>query len=100
MELNERVRVGILNKYYGELLTNRQKDIVNMYVDNNLSLQEVSEELNITRQAVKDALDKAIETLNSAEEKLHFISRDEKIKELINSKGDNTLQKILALLED
>lgn len=100
MELEEVVQVAILSKYYGNLLTNRQRDIVNMYVDNNLSLKEVSDELHITRQAVKDSLDKALLTLTQAEEKLHFISRDEKLIEILKSGDKNAVQKILAILED
>ena len=100
MELDEIVKVAILNKYYGNLLTSKQKTIVNMYVDNNLSLKEVSEELGITRQAIKDALDKALDTLNDAENRLNFISRDEKIKSILKNDTMDYKQKILAILED
>ena len=105
MDIEERVKVAILNKYYGKLLTARQQDIVEMYVDNNLSLQEVSEELGISRQAVKDALDTAVETLNLTEEKLGFVGRDEKIKEIIENKPNTEISmmsklEIIAMLED
>ena len=73
MNLEERVQIAILSKYYGKLLTERQQSIINMYVDNNLSLSEVSEELNISRQAVKDALDNSMQTLKNMEEKLQFM---------------------------
>ena len=63
MNIEERVQIAILSKYYGGMLTERQQDILKMYVDNNLSLAEVSEELGISRQAVKDALDNAMSTL-------------------------------------
>ena len=88
MNLEERVQVAVLIKYYGKLLTDRQQTILEMYVDNNLSLQEVSEELAISRQAVKDALDNAMQTLKTTEEKLCFVSRDENLKNKIeeNSK--------------
>ena len=86
MEIDEIVKIAILNKYYGNLLTDRQRDIVNMYVDNNLSLQEVGEELDITRQAVKDSLDKALDALYNAESKLHFVDRDNRIKLALESK--------------
>ena len=103
MNIEERVKVAILSKYYGKLLTVRQQSILEMYVDNNLSLQEVSEELGISRQAVKDALDNAMQTLNSTEEKLGFIARDEKFKNIIeDNKQIDMLTKIqlIALLED
>ena len=103
MKLEERVHIAILSKYYGKMLTDRQQDILKMYVDNNLSLSEVSEELNISRQAVKDALDNAMATLKHMEEKLQFIVRDDNIKKHIeeNKKIDATTKtELIALLED
>ncbi|MBR6779193.1 MAG: hypothetical protein IKM43_03520 [Clostridia bacterium] len=105
MNIEEIVQVAVLNKYYGKLLTDRQQDILKMYVDNNLSLQEVSEELSISRQAVKDAVDTAIVTLKSTEEKLGFVARDEKIKHILEDKSEKDISmmtrlEIIALLED
>lgn len=102
MDIQERVQIAILSKYYGKLLTERQQSIINMYVDNNLSLSEVSDELNISRQAVKDSLDKAMQTLNEMEVKLGFISRDESIKNSIEQSNVDvaTKLKLIALLED
>lgn len=103
MNIEERVQIAILSKYYGKMLTDRQQDILKMYVDNNLSLAEVSAELGISRQAVKDALDNSMSTLKNIEEKLHFISRDDNIKKQIeeNKKIDTTTKiQLIALLED
>ena len=101
MDINERVQISILAKYYGSLLTEKQQKIIDMYVDNNLSLSEVGEELNISRQAVKDMLDKAEKLLNKYEEKLHFISKDDKIREIISKEEPNeAVKKILLLLEE
>ena len=105
MNLEERVQIAILTKYYGALLTERQRDILSMYVDNNLSLAEVSEELNISRQAVKDALDTAFVTLKQTEERLHFIEKDAKLKEIIKNKAPNQIDEatkleLIAYLED
>lgn len=102
MDINKRVEIAVLVKYYGGMLTEKQLHIIEMYVDNNLSLSEVSEELNITRQAVKDALDNAISTLESIEDRLHFIERDDKIKKIINDEANvdkHIRSKILAILE-
>lgn len=103
MNIEERVEVAILSKYYGKLLTEKQLSILSMYVDNNLSLAEVSLELNISRQAVKDSLDKSLETLKLAEQNLGFIKRDKRIKEFIESNKNidtTTKLQLLALLED
>ena len=105
MNIEERVKIAVLVKYYGKLLTAKQRDIVAMYVDNNLSLAEVSEELNISRQAVTDALDNALNSLEKYENELKFIARDEKLKQLIENKSlaniDMTTRfEILGILED
>ena len=102
MDINKRVEIAVLVKYYGSMLTEKQLHIIEMYVDNNLSLSEVSEELNITRQAVKNALDNAVSTLESIEDRLHFIERDDKIKNIINDETNvdrHIRSKILAILE-
>jgi len=105
MNLEERVQIAILTKYYGTLLTERQRDILSMYVDSNLSLAEVSEELGISRQAVKDAIDNSLLTLKQTEERLHFIEKDAKLKEIINNKAPNQIDEatkleLIAYLED
>lgn len=99
MDIDRRIEIAILVKYYGNLLTNKQREIINMYVDNNLSFHEVSVELNISRQAVKDALDKAVLTMENYENKLKFIARDNKIKDALNELDEKTKTKILAILE-
>ncbi|HIU06458.1 MAG TPA: hypothetical protein IAC46_02545 [Candidatus Onthoplasma faecigallinarum] len=104
MDIKRRVEIAVLVKYYGGILTEKQREIISMYVDNNLSFKEVSEELQITRQAVKDSLDNAIETLENTENKLHFIARDDKIKKLLENKLSNQIDmstrlEILSILE-
>ncbi len=105
MNIEDRIKIAILNKYYGNLLTEKQKQVLYMYVDNNLSLAEVSAELKITRQAVKDALDTAIASLEKAENDLHFVQRDDKIKKLLEEKSLSQIDmqtrlEIISLLED
>ena len=102
MNIIERVRIDILFKYYGKMLTGKQQQIMAMYIDNNLSLAEVSEELNISRQAVKDAVDNSIAALNNMEEKLGFIARDEKLRHEITNIviDENIKMQLINLLED
>ena len=102
MNIEERVQIAILVKYYGKLLTERQQDILEMYVDNNLSLAEVSEELDISRQAVKSAVDTALQTLKETEEMLGFVKRDKNIKQAIEDKNIDLTTKLelIALLEE
>lgn len=103
MNIEERVEIAILSKYYGAMLTDRQQSILKMYVDDNLSLAEVSEELGISRQAVKDAIDNSLQTLKNTEEKLKFIARDNNIKNIIEDNDQIDMMtkiQLIALLED
>lgn len=54
--MDKNVKIGILLDIYGELLTEKQRDILDLYYNNNLSLAEVAEEIGITRQAVRDSI--------------------------------------------
>lgn len=105
MNIEERVKIAILVKYYGKLLTAKQRDIISMYVDNNLSLAEVSEEIGVSRQAVKDALDNALLSLEKYENQLGFVARDEKLKSVIENKSLTNIDmatrfELLAILEE
>ncbi|MDE5830344.1 MAG: HTH domain-containing protein [Clostridia bacterium] len=54
--MDKNVEIGLLCDIYGELLTEKQQDILDLYYNNNLSLAEIAEEIGITRQAVKDSI--------------------------------------------
>ena len=60
---------------YGELLTERQRDIAEMYFNEDLSLTEIAETRGITRQAVRDSIRHSEQTLLETEEKLGMAER-------------------------
>ena len=62
--------ISLLLEFYGALLTERQRELVEFYYNDDLSLSEIAENLGITRQGVRDGLRKAEEALSSFEEKL------------------------------
>ena len=105
MKIEEMIEIDILMKYYGELLTDKQREIVNLYINNNLSLSEVSENFSISRQAVKDSIDTAVNNLRETEKKLKFIDRDARIKDFIEQIDSNRIDtttrlELLSLLDD
>ena len=53
-----------LNETYGGLLTERQRSMVESYYDYDLSLAEIAQNEGVTRQAVHDAIVKAVDQLN------------------------------------
>lgn len=71
---------SLLFDFYGELLTEHQKEIYEDFVLNDLSLGEIAQERNISRQGVHDLIKRCEKTLNGYEEKLHLIERFAKTK--------------------
>lgn len=65
----------LLFDYYGDLLTDKQKDIFDYYYNEDLSLAEIAELLGITRQGVRDSLVRSESIMREFEEKCSFISR-------------------------
>ncbi len=66
-------RVVNLYDLYGTLLTNRQRELVEMYYFDDWSLAEIAEHLEISRQAVHDNLRRAEEQLESYEQALRLL---------------------------
>ena len=73
--MENNVKVSMLNQIYGKLLTTKQYEIIDDYYNNDLSLSEIAENNNITRQAVRDILKKGEKKLFEYEEKLMFMKR-------------------------
>lgn len=66
-------RADILFDFYGELLTERQRQVYTSVVFEDYSLSEVAEELGISRQGVHDMIRRCNRTLEEYEEKLHLV---------------------------
>ncbi len=73
--MEKNVEVSILCEIYGPLLTQKQYELINDYYNNDLSLSEIAENNNITRQAVRDNIKKGEKKLFEYEEKLGFMKR-------------------------
>lgn len=65
----------LLFDFYGELLTDRQKELYQMYHLEDLSLGEISEQLSISRQGVYDAIKRCDKQLSHFEDKLQLVHR-------------------------
>ena len=86
------VQITLLFDFYGQLLTEKQIEIVDMYYNNDLSLGEISEQKGISRQGVYDTLKRAEKTLYQYEEKLGLVDRFLKQKQ--------NMQKTIEMLDE
>ena len=64
------LNIGYLLDFYGDVLTERRRDALDFYYNNDMSLSEIAEEMDISRQGVRDLIKKAEEELLFYEEKL------------------------------
>ena len=105
--MDKNVKVSILWQIYGKLLTDKQYEIINDYYNNDLSLSEIAENNNITRQAVRDVIKKGENKLFEYEEKLLImkktLNQEKQIQEIISelnkikdNSSDKKIEKILS----
>ena len=74
------MRYCLLLDFYGEVLTENQREMMDLYYNEDFSLSEIADEIGITRQGVRDAVRRAEETLGTLEEKLGLIARFERLR--------------------
>ena len=92
----------ILYDLYGELLNDKQQQYFEEYYFNNLSLGEISENLNISRNAVHKSLQSVEEKLQFYEEKLKLYKKSKIIYDIIEKESSQEIKRILKemILED
>lgn len=96
--MQDNIYLCTLFDYYGDLLTDKQKEYFKDYYFDNLSLSEISENNNISRNAVHKTLKEAEDKLLYYEENLKLLNKSKKIKELIKNLDDSLKEKINKLI--
>lgn len=82
--MEKKLRLGDLYDHYGKLLTPKQQEILDQYCMDDLSLAEISENLEISRQAVFDTVRKAERQFEELEGILNLLARHQKRKNLLD----------------
>ena len=72
--MKDNLNTSLLLDFYGNLLTEKQRDALDMYYNMDLSLGEIAEEIGVTRQSVRDTIKKGEERLFLFEERLGMCS--------------------------
>ncbi len=103
------LEMSFLLDFYGDVLSERRRNVMNMYYNEDLSLAEIADEIGISRQGVRDLIKKSEEDLTLFEEKLGLAKKFAKVKacadelDAVLSSSDickELQEKILALTEE
>ena len=75
------LKIGYLLDFYGSLLSEKKRNALDRYYNDDLSLSEIAEEFGISRQGVRELVKKAEEELLFYEENLRLAEKFRKTKE-------------------
>ncbi len=85
---NQTYRMTMLFDFYGELLTERQKEFFDLYYNEDLSLSEIAENNGISRQGVRDVIVRAEAVMQDVEDKTGLIRRFMQMQNDLNAIHD------------
>ncbi len=75
------MKISFLLDFYGNMLTQKQREVIEYYYNDDLSLSEIAENEGITRQGVRDAIKRAESQLLEMEDRLGFAERFCKVRD-------------------
>lgn len=86
--MNEILEQALLYDFYGELLTDHQKELYEQFVLEDLSLSEIAQDKGISRQGVHDLVKRCQKILEGYESKLHLVEKFLSIKKMVHEIDD------------
>ncbi|ASS75690.1 hypothetical protein CIG75_12325 [Tumebacillus algifaecis] len=105
--LEKTTQMNLLYDFYGAMLTEKQRQFVELYYLDDLSLAEIAEQFEISRQAVHDNLKRASAQLLEYEAKLCLVERflhrtavHQQIMELIDGLEEDKFSQLALLLDE
>ena len=88
-EISKKVELNWLSAFYGGLLTDKQRQVLTLHCEEDLSLTEIAQEVGISRQGVHDTLARAEELLEGYERTLDCIARDARLQKQLEVIAQN-----------
>ena len=82
MNGEKNLRVAVLLDFYSELLTDKQRDVIDLYYNEDLSLAEIAEHESITRQGVRDSIKRGEQVLFEMEDALHLAEKSRRLSDI------------------
>ena len=83
-DLQKKVDLAFLSAFYGGLLTEKQRRVLSLHCEEDLSLGEIAADVGISRQAVHELILRSERQLNEYEEKLGLLERFRRMKAALN----------------
>lgn len=77
------LKITFLLDFYGDMLTDKQREVVEAYYNEDLSLAEIAEDRDITRQGVRDAIKRAEQQLMEMEDRLGLAKRFKEVQDAL-----------------
>ena len=99
MRIDDITQASLLYDFYGQLLSKRQREVMELYHEENLTLAEIADEFGISRQGVHDALKNAEKSLNGYEEKLGLVAKFQKSTDAVQQ-IDVIIDSMIKSLQD
>lgn len=97
-------KVNLLKDFYESLLTEKQNEVLSMYYEEDLSLQEIADDLGISKAAVNDVLKRSLSQLNYYEDKLELLKKYEFrsiiYENILNKISDNDVKELIIKLKE
>ncbi len=84
MRMDDITQASLLYDFYGQLLSKRQREVMELYHEENLTLAEIAGEFGISRQGVHDALKNAEKSLDQYEKKLGLVAKFQKSNDAVH----------------
>lgn len=101
------LEIGYLLDFYGEMLNERRRNVLDMYYNEDMSLSEIAESLGITRQGARDLIKKAGDELLLFEEKLGMAQKfralydcTDRAEEILKKDGCDDRTSLLRILSE
>ena len=86
--VTKNLEISILLDYYGGMLTQKQREVVEWYYNDDLSLAEIAEHTGITRQGVRDSIKRAEAQLIDCETRMGLRDRFESMQKFLDEIAD------------
>lgn len=98
MKIDEIAQASLLYDFYGQLLSRRQREVMALYHEENLTLSEIAGEFGISRQGVHDALKNAEKALSQYESKLGLVAKFTKSTDAVHE-IDSIIDRVIDNLQ-